>query len=395
MTTTRNTIRRTVRAALPSGFTLTELMVVISIVVLLMAIALPAFTGMVRDSEKSLADNQLRVAVGAGRDAAIRSSSGDGAAVFLFTPSGRVQVVPCVQIGTLDDEVMDGPVPTGRFRPRDVFVPVAEVEPLVMPRGWSVRAYAGPGAISRAGTQSTGWYENAQANVDLTTNWVFPESGFTRPTGNTDAAVRSRGWQRQSFMIRFKAGSGELDTSGREALVLDPLAVADSIYREASPWTGTTTLRVPLARQLAIDPARFVRTVLGSSGASGFTAPQQRDLLGDRSAETVLCRGVTELALYREDSLASAMGAASNRRTGTLYAPDADSATGPRIDPSVLTQSGAADDAQMLEQIGEWITGTFRRGGTAVASDARIYTIERNLGQIREIEASVAGEVSP
>ena len=81
MTTTRNTIRRTVRAALPSGFTLTELMVVISIVVLLMAIALPAFTGMVRDSEKSLADNQLRVAVGAGRDAAIRSSSGDGAAV--------------------------------------------------------------------------------------------------------------------------------------------------------------------------------------------------------------------------------------------------------------------------------------------------------------------------
>jgi prepilin-type N-terminal cleavage/methylation domain-containing protein len=375
------------------AFTLTELLVVISVIVLLIAIALPAFSNLVRNSEQSLADNQLKIAVGLGRDAAIRSAEGDGAAVFLFEPGGRIVVVPCVQVGRpLLDEVMSGPSPAGiPPRERDVFVPVPEVEPLVIPKGWSVRAYAPPGAISPTGAQATGWYENFTTRSARTNNWVFPETGFTRPADDADASVGVKGWQRQSFMVRFKAGSGELDTSGREALVLDPLPVTDSLYRQSPPWdSGGGTL----ARQLAMDPARFARMVMNRDDAAMPVTAKAR-LLGDRGGDTILCRGVTELALYREASLASALGVGVNRETGTLYAPVADDTTGPVLDPALVNRMQAADQDEAMGLIGDWIVGRLVRSGRSIESDAKVYTLERYLGHVREIVPLAPGEVTP
>jgi prepilin-type N-terminal cleavage/methylation domain-containing protein len=377
------TARRTQRA-----FTLTELLVVISVIVLLIAIALPAFTNLVRNSEQSLADNQLRVAIGAGRDAAIRSSGGDGAAVFLFSPVGRVQVVPCVQVGTLLDEVMDGSSGTNRWVRRDVFAPVPEVEALNIPKGWSVRAYAPAGSVSPVGNAATGWYENFAVRSAEVNNWVFPETGFVEATAAGDG---TKGWQRQSFMIRFRAGTGELDTSGREALVIDPLPVTDGMYRASPPWSTGTAL---LGRQLAIDPARFARLVVNREDAA--MSPQDKAaILGDRGSDTVLCRGVIEVALYREAALAEALGVGLNRVTGTLYDGVADPTTGPRLDPAVLAgmQAGGQDEA--MGMIGDWITGRLFRGGRYIESDARVYTLERYLGHVREIVPAAPGEVTP
>lgn len=371
------------------AFTLTELLVVISIIVLLIALAVPAFNNITTNSERTLADNQLRVGLSAGRDAAIRSDGGDGAAVFLFTPGGRVTIVPCVQVGLpFEDKVVVGQA-SGAARKRDVFVPVPQVEPVVLPRGWSVRAYASPGTITVApgGTGDvSGWYENFATRAGLSNNWVFPESGFLQAQSANDSGVSAKGWQRQSFLVRFTAGTGELDTTGREALVIDPLPVPDEVYRTTSPWAPG------LARQLALDPARFARMVMKFDSGTMNSAEKQQ-VLGDMSADTVLCRGVTELAMYREEALASALGVSLNRRTGTIYAPDTDATTGPKFDDAVVTALGDAD--AVMDAIGEWMIGRWEVNGKKVESDVKLYTLQRYLGQVREIVPGGAQENSP
>lgn len=374
------------RAGRIGGFTLTEVLVVISIIVLLIAIALPAFSGLLKNSEESLADNQLRVAISAGRDAAIRSDSGDGAVVFFFTPGGRVTAVPCVQIGQfVSDTVMNGPQAVGAAT-RDVFAPLPEVEPLAMPKGWSVRGYAPAGWISDDTVAlpeiPNGWFESLTNRTSATNNWVFPETGFTTPSSSSDTAVMTRGWQRQSFMVRFKAGTGELDTSGRVALVVDPLPVPDS-FRTGTLWDGAAT-GPTLARQLALSPSRFARIALSRDG---LNAGQRAQLVGDRSADTVLCRPVTEIAMYRELSLASGLGVTLNKASGTLYLPRADDSAGAVIDPEIMTELGVNSPDEVMDQVGQWIMGDLRRPSSPepVTTDARVYTIERYLGRVREI----------
>ena len=96
-----------------AAFTLVELLVVIAIFVLLLAIAVPAFSSMLYSSEQSLADNHLRMGLGAARDAAIRSPQGtDAAAVFFYDPAtGRTMILPCIAAGVLKDVNPDPTAP--------------------------------------------------------------------------------------------------------------------------------------------------------------------------------------------------------------------------------------------------------------------------------------------
>lgn len=384
------------------AFSLTELLVVIAIIILLLVIAVPAFRNLVENTERNLADNQLNVGVSAARDAAVRSDGGDAAAVFFFMPGGRVSVVPCVQVGVIDVDYANnrGTPDTTRFVTRDVFVPVGAVEPINLPKGWSVRGYAAPGTLGTsdpaAGIEpvSNGWYDSLDPNrISAANNWVFPETNFVGWT-NT-AGLASKGWQRQSFMIRFKAGTGSLDTSGREAIVIDPLPVDDAVFRNTQPWTNPSggAGSPLLSRQIVLDPARYVRI---AQNRAGVGAAAIRTLLGDVGPDTVLCRGVTEIVMYKEESLAGALGVPLNRTTGTIYAADTDNTTGPMIDPAVITAFGGSAD-ELMEAVGEWIIGQYRPAGAngPVASDAKIYTLQRYLGQMREVVPEGAQEVTP
>jgi len=349
------------------AFTLTELLVVISILVILLAVAVPAFTTLASNSQRSLAENQLRVALTAARDAAIRSEDGDAAAYFRFEPGGRITVVPCVVAGRLLDQEYDGANATPDLVLRDVFAPLNTVEPVQLPRGWSVRAYTPPASISDSNADPNGWYENL-TTLSNEGNWVFPETHFVGLGG----AAEERGVQRHGFIVRFKQGSGVLDVADRSsALVLDPVPADE--FRDDSPFD------VARADQ-AGDLLGFARRALIRPD---LTIAERRELLGDLSVDTVLVRPVTEMALYQEAKMLAALGTRPNRVTGTIFAPPSDTAVSAVFDPALLPQG--VDAEQMQQNINAWLVGEFGLGGDIVVSDARIFIVQRFLGQMQEI----------
>lgn len=187
---------------LAKGFTLTELLVVISIIVLLVAIAVPAFSTILYNNERAQAENQLRVGISSARDAAIASDGGDAAAVFIFRPGDRLLIIPAVMVGTIEDQVIVNGAPVGgtTTRTRDVFVPVATGEPIALPRGWSIRGFAPPGAIDAGTGIANGWYDallSQPTGSETRGNWLFPESGYY------DGSRANDGWKRQTFIVRF------------------------------------------------------------------------------------------------------------------------------------------------------------------------------------------------
>lgn len=369
------------------GFTITELLVVIVIFVLVVGIAIPAFKSMIDSTERSLTENQLKVGLSAARDAAIQSPASDAAAVFFFQPGGRLSIVPCISVGFLEDELDDG---TGRPRSvtREVFVPLPTANPVQLPKGWSVRAFTPPNTVSGlASQQVNGWYDSLAdgpgdpSSIGL---WIFPESHFfhinPNPGTNDENATR-RGWQRQSFMVRFKNGTGELDAGNRAlALVIDPVA---SVKIRAGPPFSTS--RLDQAADLAVAVKRLLQ--------SDLTETQRRgriNLLGDVSIDSVLVRPVTELALYNERSLAGALieslgGTGANRVTGTPYADPNDPANvdGPQVDDRVMPGRSLLEVTQAA---GDWIEGRLTTtGGDVIGTDARIFTIQRYMGQVQEL----------
>lgn len=374
-----NTIARTRRA-----FSLAELLVVISIIVLLVAIAVPAFSSMVAGSERTLAENQLRVGLSAGRDAAIRSDSGDGAAAFFFTPGGRVTIIPCVQVGTITDygvyTAVGQPDNTITAR-RDIFVPIPNIEPIQLPRGWSIRAFTPPDSVdsnNANGVPSNGWYER-YAGRAAEGNWIFPESGFMPvldATGAPRTDLGSKGYARQSFIVRFTNGSGELATGDRRlALVVDPINSAE--FRAAPPLS---TNRI----DNALDLPSFVRRL---AARTDLTQDHRSQLLGDISPDTVLCRPVTEIAIYKEASLATAVQARGlNRVTGTLYADPRTTLPEGTARLDVQLFGGALNESDVNRDIGLWLQGRLLRNGGPVASDASVFTLAKYLGHVQEIK---------
>jgi len=120
------------------AFTLLELIVVILIIGVLLGIAVPSFSAMLRSSESSMADTLLRNALRAGRDVALRSGGReDVAVVFTFDARGRLSILTCVKVG----ELADSP-PTLPIVLREIFVPVDISQPTQLPKYWTVRGFA-------------------------------------------------------------------------------------------------------------------------------------------------------------------------------------------------------------------------------------------------------------
>ncbi len=348
-------MRNTIRA-----FTLVELIVVIAIFILILAIAVPAFSGMLYSSDEAMAENALRTGLTAGRDAAARSSSeSDGAAVFFYDSGGRLSIVPCVQLGQIpeDDPLSQNDPPDAIYR--DIFVPLPDFAPVQFPRGWMARGYA------PAGTLSSTWYEKTYGApaVQARGNWVFPETGFY----DIETSVQSRvdGEDRQTFMVRFEGGTGKLRMGERmESLVL--AVRPSSLHRNARPWDRYRA-------DLAPSPSRYVRRI-ATAEYTELNRLEKAQLVGDRSADSVMARSVSEVAVYNERKLAGALGARVDEVTGCLYQN--------QTDPMLVQVGGQPVN---VTRINEWLEGRLVVGGQPVPSDARVFTVHHYLGWIQEI----------
>ncbi len=213
------------------AFTLTELLAVITIIVILISVAVPAFVGMLRSTNQVLAQSNFRIGLASARDAAVRSAGlNDSAAVFFYEPGGRTSIVTCIAVGELDGRTMWAIDPL--------------TEAVVLPPGWMVGGFAPAGTIYKAGSLGTEpsnpeprWYESADDhyNPDVD-NWVFPETGFFRTTNSAgrDTTPGTAGAYRQTFMVRFDGRTGGLALDDRsEGIVFSPDL---SIGRGVQPW---------------------------------------------------------------------------------------------------------------------------------------------------------------
>lgn len=409
------------------AFTIAELLVVIVIVIALIGLTIPAFKNLLQSSERSLAENQLRAGVAAARDAAIQSDSGDGAAVFMFTPGGKVSVVACVSVGFLDDDdvIVNGGVvqplpPATRAMTvrREVFVPVATSGPIQFPRYWSVRGYAPPNTVSTgsrdaASNPGNGWYDSIAATDTAADtlgasagHWVFPETHFLDLKSNT---LGDKGWQRQTFMIRFKAGTGRVEYGNLSlCLVVDPLPVPYGTGFRSSgrdPWgldKNDPSMRPYLLTESS-ELRRAVARLIAARPTSTADRTRIHRVIGDISADTVLVRPVTEVALYNERDLAAGLAQVRplgcrglNRVTNTLYAEPGAAGDGmgggpaPALDMTLFRTGVSAAD--VLSAIDNWMDGratiTNRPANQAadlVESDVRLFRFQPYMGQVEEL----------
>lgn len=366
------------------AFTLTELLVVIGIIVVLLGIAVPAFRSLVAGNERTLAEGQFRAGLSVARDAAVRSDTGDSAAVFVVR-NGRVVIIPCIEVGVIEDDIVAANGQVNGTELRSVFVPVATFDPTPIPRGWSVRGYAG----ARTTGDNTGWYESLQDIADQG-NWVYPETEWF------DRDQVDSGWNRQSFYVRFEAGSGSaLFADARPAIVIDPVAIdigerfrAQPPFNDANRWNPLATEPEEGGGDLETRVRRLLNARFGAPGQP--TLAEVRAILGDGSPDTILCRPVAELALYKETDLAGGIGARDvNRATRTLYGDATDPGREPlepTLDLSLIP--GASDEVAARLSITEWIEGRYRvnGGGDPVESQARLFTMQRYRGLVQEVK---------
>lgn len=376
------------------GFTLVELFVVISIALIIVAVALPAFSAMAYSSNRSLAQNMLRQGVRMARDVSVQSvRGGDGAAVFLFDPeTGTTRIISAEWVGTIMDS-FDGN--RSRLVERDVFAPVASGELIELPRYWMVRGYAPPRFTASAGMGlGFDWYDSdlyLASDAWDRGHWVFPENGFYDIEGDPNAPTLRGRTMRQSFMIRFDTQTGQVRRDGREALFVDARPSATFRDRVASsrndPKAG---LRLDWAESATAWAHRVLTT--GDLTQDGLAyqlndEELRRELIGNESFDTVLVQDVARIALYDERDLAAALGARQlDRRRGTeqtnsIYAAFED-ARGISIDYEGLFEEGPpfADNAngheRLRESIDRWINGDTDRNDDGTVGDGTLFDVD-------------------
>lgn len=346
-------IRRFARRA----FTLVEVLVVISIFVLLLAIAVPAFSSMLYTSEQSLAENSLKLALGAARDVAARSPAGqDAAAVFIYDKeSKKVTTLIATRVGALQDELFDA-AGNQYFGNREIFAAAEGLEPLQMTSGWSVRGFA------PANTIDTEWYEQTYQGLESQGNWVYPETDFY------DEPRPLSGDNRQTFLVRFEGGTGIVKAP-------DPTAVL--VFFPSTSSVGRT-VGSRLNPESDADPVRFVRRILASptTGANGVSLQAKRDILGAHSRDSILCKSVGQVALCSEHRLAKALQVTLNRDTGSLYEDLPQPQFITNVDPDLVNA---------------WIEDRLTNTDGSVDSDCRIFTIQRYLGWLQEVTGTRNG----
>ncbi|GAB5495496.1 MAG: hypothetical protein Phyf2KO_05760 [Phycisphaerales bacterium] len=359
------------------AYTLVELLVVIVIGAILVGIAVPSFQALLASSRESLAQNGLQQAIYAARDMATRNiGGGDAAAVFFYDRDRGLTVGVYEQVATFSDATDNS---TGGIdqTDRDLFVPVAGMESVGLPPGYMVRGFV-------LGTQlrDEDWYEEL-TEYDPSSGtlqpggpsdrgpgaWVFPETDFYGQTEQDDGA------DRQTFMIRFEAGTGALSRNSSTALVLDPRLSSEN--------------RAQVGSIEPVNQAEDLKSwAVRASNTQSIDGNQRSDLIGNESSDTVLARSVTDIALYRERRMAQMLGLRGlNRQTNTIYQPE----DRPRIDTSLFREGTLASDRLLLEtRITQWIEGRLAiedngATGTAAEADSAIYTISAYFGDLVEV----------
>ena len=360
------------------AYTLVELLVVIVIGAILVGIAVPSFQALLASSRESLAQNGLQQAIYSARDMATRNlGGGDAAAVFFYDRNRGLTVGVYEQVGSIDDDSSNSDSDTAQ---RDVFVPIAGMEAVGLPPGYAVRGFV-------LGTQlrDEDWYEElTEYNPPSGTlqpgggsdrgpgAWVFPETDFYDQTAQDDGA------DRQTFMIRFEAGTGALSRVNTSALVLDPRLSGEN----RDVFAGTSLEPVNQAEDLR---SWAVRAAVSRDPA---VLAAITEILGNESSDTVLARAVTDIALYRERRMAQMLGLRGlNRQTDTIYEPGDE----PEIDSALFRDATLASDRVALEtRITQWIEGRLAiedndAAGTAAEADSAIYTISAYFGDLVEV----------
>lgn len=359
-----------------AAFTLLELVIVVAIIAVMAAAGVPAIRNIIYTSSASMADTQLKLALNAARDLAIRNASGDTAAVFTFEPGGRLNIVGMVYVGRMLDTKDPSPnAGTNTKVYRDVFVPTPLIDPVQLPPGWMVRGFAPPGSIydptpldvNGKVVVHTGWYHdningpkigNRLMNVGTDPlipgtnrgNWVFPETGFFDPTRADE------GDYRQTFMVRFQSGSGKvLPPDSIPVVALLPRDRVDTgAFPNALPTLSNGSIGLLDWRR--VDRAENL--VSWARGVMALSTDDAEKLIGSRSTDCVTTGAVTLLALYEESRMAAALGAKGlNPVTGTIYG----------TTPADRAPVGAANEAPKAPNIDVslWADGTFVAAGGA------------------------------
>jgi prepilin-type N-terminal cleavage/methylation domain-containing protein len=350
-----------------AAFTLIELMVVIGIFLILLLIAVPAFRSLLYSSEQSLADTAMRSGLNAARDLAARGRQGeDAAAVITYDAvTHKTSIIPCVRVGTLIDRNA-----ASQDVEREVFAPVAGLEPVQLPRGWTIRGYAIPGSID------DDWYERTYPSGERDQgHWVFPETDFY------DWEVANAGRERQTFIVRFEGGTGAVKSGDMQTvLVLNPAPT--DVFRGAAPFIDHRADRTT-------DYTRFVRRIIGAPfvGATSLSADNRRALLGDVSTDTILAKPVRQLALCNEAKLAGGLSVAMatpvrlDPVTGCLYR----DFTQPQfVTPLNLDAVSAVIEVRFPVPASNPVE--------MIQTDTRIFTIQRYLGTLQEITGTKDGQ---
>jgi len=365
------------------GFTLIELMVVVGIIVLIVAAAVPAFTAMTYSTERSLAENGLRRSMTVARDLALRSErGGDGAIVFTFEPGGRLSIVPAEQVGSFGDigsgssasgafgENQEGAIPP--LITRDVFAPSGVAEAIRMPSFWTVRGYAPPASMLDSldnGVEVAEWYNwsgyggrSTGAEAKQEGNWVFPETGLYDVSLNESSANGGRTTGRQSFMVRFDAGTGALSGSSRSAVLIDPRPSEENRRAVGGPETDPRYwTRVDKANDVGVWTERAITDPNPDGRLPPYTLADieaRVDLIGRASNDTVLIKPVSRVALMDERRLARGIRARGlNTDTRSLYNPLNTSVNNAEIEFDRRLFGSTFDADIVRRNINSWVVG--------------------------------------
>lgn len=361
------------------AYTMVELLVVIVIGAILVGIAVPSFQALLASSRESLAKNALQQALYSARDMATRNlGGGDTAAVFFYDPQRGLTIGIYEQVQTISDESVDS-LNNGTVE-RDLFVPVAGMDSVGLPPGYMVRGF-----VLGTMLQDEDWYEDL---TDYTPRsgtlqpgggsdrgpgaWICPETHFYDQTAQDDGA------DRQTFMVRFEAGTGALSHESKTALILDPRLSGQN----RDVFSGLNLEPINEAEDLRSWAVRAAVTT--ETGV----VDERAQIIGNESSDTVLARPVTDLAMYRERRMAQMLGLRGlNKQTDTIYKPGDD----PEIDTALFRDGTLASDRLLLEtRITQWIEGRLAiesnaLAGTAAEADSAIYTISAYFGDLVEI----------
>lgn len=381
-----------------AAFTLVEVLVVVVIISILIAFAVPSYQNLIESSERSLAVNTLRNAVTAAQDIALSGTEGeDGAVVFLHDGRGRISIVPAVKVGTYDNPI--GVIGGGglNLTPSgvdsvsvDVFVPIGSGEYAQLPEYWSVRGFAPAGSlldpvqVANIANERTAarWYnspayggDNIFSDIKNRDHWVFPETGFYAidaqyeggpDDGTLGASPQNIRTPRQSFMIRFDSQTGQLKRDSSAAIFIDPRPSRERPYGDQPDPDRERWLRVDLDDSVK----RWALRLLEHPNPNDGDGPYQRQdhviraqLLGNASHDTVLVKPVTRVALYDERVMAADLGARGLNATGTIYEDYDQTNPGDEIRFDQALWESYPGDEDLILAINRWVEGDTNNDG--------------------------------